>query len=324
MSLKDKIMAKLENRSDYVSGQELAGEFGVSRAAVWKAVRQLKEDGCRIDSVSNRGYRLLSPADSIDDKAIRKALNESAQRLELCVLESVDSTNNEAKRMLANGFDGDALIVANEQTGGRGRLGRSFYSPKNTGIYMSFLLHADLKLSDAVSVTTAASVAVVKAIESVTGIAPEIKWVNDVYVGGRKVCGILTEAVSDFETGMARSVIIGIGINITTEDFPEEIKDKASSLGAQAPIRNDLIASVANELTAICTDLSDRSFIKCYREHSMIIGREIDFYINNVKHTGTAADIDDNGGLIVTLPDGSKTTLSSGEVTVRLAKASEE
>ena len=122
------------------------------------------------------------------------------------MLKSVDSTNNEAKRMTANGFRENALIVANEQTKGRGRLGREFYSPKNTGIYMSFLLSTDVKISDAVQITTATAVAVVRAIESLTDLRPMIKWVNDVYLGNKKVCGILTEAVTDFETGLVKAI----------------------------------------------------------------------------------------------------------------------
>lgn len=324
MALKDKIQNKLENSGEYISGEELAKELGVSRAAVWKAVKQLKSEGFGIDSVSSRGYKLLTRADTLSREEIAQALRGGAEELRLIVLESVDSTNNEAKRLLADGLSENALIVANEQTSGRGRLGRSFYSPKNTGIYMSFLIHTELKLSDAVRVTTAASVAVVNAIERVTGVMPEIKWVNDVYVGGKKVCGILTEAVSDFETATARSVIIGIGINITTEDFPEDIRARASSIGSDVPVRNKLIAEVANELMYICGDLSDLSrYIDTYKSHSMIIGKKIDFYINSVRNTGEAMDIDDDGALIVRLADNSTVTLSSGEVTVRLSENAE-
>ncbi len=322
MSIKSKILSKLEDQDDYISGEEIAVQLGVSRAAVWKAVRSLKDEGFEISSIRNRGYRLIAAADALSCDQIKTHMNTAASKLDLIVLESVDSTNNEAKRMLANGYEGRCLIVANEQTGGRGRLGRTFYSPKNTGIYMSFLFKTDLKLSDAVTVTTAASVAVVEAIESVTGIVPEIKWVNDVYVGEKKVCGILTEAVSDFETATARNVIIGIGINITTSDFPEELRVSASSLGVHTPVRNELIAATANKLVLFAKNLCDHSlFIESYRRHSLVVGREIDFYINGNKNTGTAESIDENGGLVVRLENGDMTTLSSGEVTVRLKGA---
>lgn len=231
ISLKDKILEELERNSDvYISGQTLADRFGVSRNAVWKTINQIKEEGCKVASVNNKGYRLISKNDSLSADKILDNMSDASLKLELKVFNSIDSTNNEAKRMTADGFRGNALIVANEQTKGRGRLGRSFYSPKNTGIYMSFLFSTNAKLSGAVLVTTAAAVAVVRAIESLTNIRPMIKWVNDIYIGNKKVCGILTEAVTDVETGSMQSIIIGIGVNISTEDFPDDIAHTATSL----------------------------------------------------------------------------------------------
>ena len=321
MVLKNKILEELENNRDkYVSGQALAKKFGVSRNAVWKAINLIKSDGYKIDSVNNKGYRIASPADVLSAERITDNMSENSKKLKLIVFDSVDSTNNEAKRMIADGFKENALVISNEQTKGRGRLGRDFYSPKNTGIYMSFIFHTYLKLSDAVSVTTAAAVAVVRAIEKLTDIKPQIKWVNDVYIGDKKACGILTEAVSDFETGSAQSVVIGIGINISTEEFPDEITETATSLNFNGLSRNNLIAAVSDELVEICSDLSNKSYIDSYREHSLIIGKRIDFYRNNVRYGGTAVDIDSDGGLIVRLPNGETEVLNSGEVTVRLSK----
>ena len=319
MSLKDKILEELESNTDiYISGQTLAEKFGVSRNAVWKAMNQIKEDGCKVASVNNKGYRLLSKNDALSVEKISESMSEYSKKLELSVFDSIDSTNNEAKRMTANGFRGDALIVANEQTKGRGRLGRDFYSPKNTGVYMTFLFSTNIKLSSAVSVTTATAVAVVRAIESLTKAKPMIKWVNDVYIGDKKACGILTEAVTDFETGSVQSIIIGIGINISTEEFPEELGGVATSLNINGLSRNKLIAAISNELLEIRSDLSNKSYIKAYREHSLIIGKSIDFYRNNIKYNAIAVDIDSDGGLIVKLPNGRTEVLSSGEVTVRL------
>ena len=241
MSLKDNILEELENNTNiYISGQALAEKFGVSRNAVWKAMNQIKKDGCKVASVNNKGYRLLSKNDVLSAEKISESMSERSKKLELIVLDSIDSTNNEAKRMTANGFRRDALIVANEQTKGRGRLGRDFYSPKNTGVYMTFLFSTNIKLSSAVSVTTATAVAVVRAIESLTKAKPMIKWVNDVYIGDKKACGILTEAVTDFETGSVQSIIIGIGINISTEEFPEELGGVATSLNTDFPETSSL------------------------------------------------------------------------------------
>lgn len=319
MILKEKILEELENNSDvYISGQTLAEKFGVSRNAVWKAINQIKEDGCKIASVNNKGYRLLSRNEALSKEKITEDMTDLSKKLNLIILKAIDSTNNEAKRMTADGFRGNALIVANEQTKGRGRLGKSFYSPKNTGIYMTFLFSTDVKMSNAIQVTTATAVAVVRAIESLTNVRPTIKWVNDVYIGSKKVCGILTEAVTDFETGLVQSIIIGIGINISTEDFPEQIENIACSLGVNGLSRNKVIAAVSNELLAICSNFDNKSYIKTYRDHSLILGKSIDFYKNNVKYNAVAVDIDSTGGLIVKLPNGRTEILNSGEITVRL------
>ena len=319
MSLKQDLLEFFEDHSEeYISGQTLAQSFGVSRNAVWKAVNKLKADGYNISSVSNRGYKFSANNDVLSNDKINGYMTEKAKQLKLFVLKTTDSTNNEAKRMIAQGLTENSLIIANEQTAGRGRLGRSFYSPNDKGIYMSFVYQTELDLSDAVSVTTAASVAVVRAIVKNTDKHPQIKWVNDVYLDNRKICGILTEAVSDFESGMTQNIIIGIGINMLNSDFPEDIKDRAGVLNEKGLSRNRLIAAVADEMMTLTDDLKNHSYIDDYRKYSLITGKRIDFYHNNIKYTGTAKDIDENGGLIVTLDDGTTQTLTSGEVTVRL------
>ncbi len=321
MSLKEDVLAKLAP-GGYVSGQALAKEFGVSRNAVWKAVLKLKGDGFVIDSVQNKGYCLVRESPSLTKDAILFYMNpHTASALELFVHDSIDSTNNEAKRMAAGGYSKTALITANEQTSGRGRMGREFYSPKNTGVYMSFLFHPHAVTSDVVAVTTASSMAVVSAIERLTPLRPMIKWVNDVYLDGKKICGILTEAVTDFETSVTSSIVVGIGINITTSDFPESIAGTASSLGAPELSHSALVAAVADELLCLAPngEVHAKSYIEEYRKHSLVINKNIDYYRNNVKYTGKAIAIDDNGGLVVQRADGSSETLSSGEVTVRLA-----
>lgn len=322
MSLKTDILAELEsNKNLYLSGQYLAEKFGVSRNAVWKAVNQIKNDGYSVSSVTNKGYCLTRENDVLSKSKIEKLINShSDANLQVFILDKTDSTNNEAKRMIANGFRSAGLVVANEQTNGRGRLGRSFYSPKNSGIYMSFIFHPNVEISDAVTITTAASVAVVRAIEKLTNIKPEIKWVNDVYVENKKVCGILTEAITDFETGLTQSVIVGIGINITTSDFPDEILNNATSLNYTDISRNMLIAEVASELYNICLDISNHSYIDDYRSHSLVIGKRIIYFKNNEQFSGTAIDIDNEGGLVVQKDSGEDIEiLHSGEITLRLA-----
>ncbi len=313
MSLKEDILAQLlMNVNTYTSGQELAKKFNKSRAAVWKAVKSLSREGYDIDAVTNRGYRLSENNNLISSQSIASKLG----RDDVAVLyyPSLDSTNNACKRLIADGKDGIFLVAADEQTAGRGRQGKRFYSPPMTGVYFSIVIHPKTTLQNAVTATTAASVAVCKAIEKLTDKKPEIKWVNDVYFNGAKICGILTEAVTNFETGIVDSVIVGIGINIKTIDFPE-YADNAGNLG-EGVSRSALIAETARQFLTIAGG-DYKSFMDYYRRHSFVIGREIDFIQNGrVKHA-TAVEIDETGGLVVRLESGEYTVLRSSEISVR-------
>lgn len=311
MSLKSDILQVLQSRNTYISGEELAKRFGKSRAAVWKAMKALQEEGYIIDAVTNRGYILTGDNDLITPEILAPKLQRKA---EVLYYPTIDSTNTQAKRLVNEGNRNTLLLVADEQTAGRGRQGKSFYSPPMTGIYMTLVVHPGKELQNAVTVTTAAGVAVCRAIEKCTDRQPQIKWVNDVYLGDKKICGILTEAVVDFESGLAESMIIGIGTNIRTITFPDSVEN-AASLNAEVK-RADLIAAIANELMAIIDGGYD-DFIDYYRSHSMLIGRDINFIQNGRITPATAIAIDSTGGLVVRLKDGSQTTLRSGEITVR-------
>lgn len=312
MGTKEDVLKILINNADsFISGEALAKQLSLSRAAVWKAIKGLQKQGYTIDAVTNRGYRLNEQNDIITEKSLKKFLDFDADVLYYPV---IDSTNNEAKRLANDGSGKPMLLVAEEQTNGRGRQGKSFYSPPLTGIYMTLVTHPMSRLANAVTATTAASVAVCRAVEELTQLKPKIKWVNDVYLDGKKICGILTEAITDFETQTVSSVIIGIGMNIKTIDFPSEVEN-AASLNVNIS-RVKLIACIANHLNRIlCCDYSE--FITYYRSHSMIIGEQIHF-IKNAKVTpATAMDIDDTGGLVVRLENGEITTLRSGEISIR-------
>ena len=318
MSVKFEILKILEeNKGKTFSGETLAAKLHVSRNAVWKAVNSLKKDGYGITSVNNRGYTLVSTGKALSEKEIKAFLNNFDCDIKVCVFDEIDSTNAEAKRIAAAGFNGDVLIVADSQTAGRGRLGRSFFSPAKTGIYMSFLYHPKSDITANIAVTSAAAVAVVRAIEKLTGLKPMIKWVNDIYIGNRKVCGILTEAITDFEIGAVQSVIVGIGINITTTEFPAELAQKAGSLEADELNRNRLAAEITGNLMALIATLPDKLFLYDYKSHSMVIGREVVYTAAGESHKAVAVDIDDNGGLIVRSADGSESTLSTGEISLK-------
>lgn len=310
--LKDKVLKILsQNKGTCFSGQDIAESCGVSRNAVWKAVNALQKEGIEIISLKNKGYVL-------SENALLKSDITLPENVKLYFYESIDSTNNEAKRLLAGGLESNALIIANEQTAGRGRLGRDFYSPKNTGLYFSYLFHPNKSLADTVFITTAAAVSVVRAIEKVSDLKPEIKWVNDVYLGSKKVCGILTEAVSDFESGKVNSVIVGIGVNVNTADFPETIEKTAASLNDENLTRAVLMQSLAEEIIKAAHDLSAPDILADYRAHSLVLGKKITYIKNGETFTAKAVAIGDKGELIVKDENGEEQTLSSGEITVRL------
>lgn len=324
MSVKTQLLSILEaNRGTDLSGEELAVRLGVSRTAVWKAMRSLREQGYQIEAVKNRGYRLQESTDVLSEEGIRLELQEPYRRFPILVHKVVDSTNIEAKRAaLEDGVHG-LTILAEEQRKGRGRRGREFYSPAQTGIYMSILLKPDLPGTDAILTTTAASVAVCRAIRKVLGMEAKIKWVNDVYIGDRKICGILTEAISDCEVGKIDTVIVGIGINYKTMDFPEELSGRAGCVAADTNIpRNRLVAAVLNEFWDIYEHLSERKFIDEYRAFSNVIGKEVRFQEKDVWKEGKALDIDSEGGLVVEFQDEDGQTktcvLHTGEITLRV------
>lgn len=315
MALKEDVLKYFSDHSgEYVSGEDLAKHFDKSRAAVWKAIKTLQSQGYKIDAVTNRGYCFDSNNDILNQQEIEKYVDFNCKVL---FYETIDSTNTQAKRLINEGENGIMLLVGEEQTAGRGRQGKSFYSPAKTGVYMTLVVHPNVELQNAVTATTAAAVAVCKAIKKLTDKSPQIKWVNDVYINNKKVCGILTEAVTDFETQTVTSVVIGIGTNINTVSFPDDVEN-ASCIGANIK-RAELVGAIANELNKIA--ISDySSFIDYYKSHSLIIGSDIVFIQNGEKTNAKAIDINEVGGLVVQLQDGTIKTLSSGEITIRKNK----
>lgn len=325
MSVKQEVLKTLEeNRGEFFSGEELAGRIKVSRAAVWKAIKALEAMGYLIHAVPNRGYCLATTNDVLSVEGIRTFLSKEHEGLHIEVKEITGSTNQDAKMAAANGVPHGSVFVANEQTAGRGRRGRNFISMQGSGIYMSIILKPLLTASDAIYMTTAASVAVYRAIKKVTQKETQIKWVNDLYYEGKKVCGILTEAVTDCETGLIDSIILGIGINfnIKLEQIPSDLKETAGALyhgDTHGVNRNQLIAEILYQVLQVCMDSDNREFLKDYRENSMVLGREINILGFNEPKKAIAVGIEDNGGLIVEYEDKKRETIHTGEVSIRLA-----
>ncbi len=320
---REELLALLWQRADsYISGEELARHFSVSRSAVWKTIGQLREKGYSIESVPNRGYCLLSASDVLSEEGIRRHLRH--RELLLQVHRTVTSTNTVLKALAAEGAPAGLALIAGEQTAGRGRMGRSFYSPADSGLYMSLLLRPNMSAMAATRLTACAAVAAAETIEELSGRKSEIKWVNDIFVDGRKVCGILTEASVDCENGMMHYVIIGLGVNthVPEGDFPEELREIAgAAFGTQGipELRCRLAAGILDRLAEYTKKTEAPEIFAAYKSRSLVLGKPV-----NILSPGKdpvpaeALDLWEDYSLLVRLPDGSTSQLSSGEVSIRI------
>lgn len=318
MSVQEAVLQTLEqNRGRALSGQELAERLGVSRAAVWKAVESLRESGYQITAAPRRGYLLKEENDLLSETGIRMGLPEEYRHIPIQVEPRVDSTNTWAKRWALEGAPTGSLLVADTQTQGRGRYGKTFFSPAGTGLYLSAVLRPKLELSNALRLTFAAAVAVSRAVERFHR-TPEIKWVNDIRLDGKKACGILTEAVSDFETGKVEAAIVGIGVNVRTEEssFPEELKGRATSLFPEGITRNELAASIAGELFYWSHHLEDPSLMAEYRKRLCVLGRRLRCRRGNESFEGLAVDLLEDGSLLLQTENGT-VSLNGGEISLK-------
>ena len=323
---KDEVLTILLKNNGYISGELISSRLHISRAAVNGAVKSLKSDGCIIDSITNKGYHLISCPDRLFAGEVCSYLSEDRWGRVICIPKT-DSTNNLLKEMIKNDIPSGTCIIANEQTGGRGRMGRSFISPANTGIYMSILLRPSGDLSDMSEITAWTAVAVHNAIKNAYGVNTDIKWVNDLYINGRKITGILTEMMIEGESGVVSNVIIGIGINVNQEetDFPDELKGIAASIASATGIRNLSRARLAAEVITEMDKLSDNwtsekaSYIDTYRKNCITLNRQVDVinYATGERRSGFAAGINDDFSLKVRFDDGTVTDVKSGEVSVK-------
>lgn len=317
MSIKSTVLHFLEeNRESPVSGQDIAEYIGVTRAAVWKAIKKLQNEGHKIGATTNRGYTLQRKSDVISKEGIEVFLSSEDTLADVVVHKVIDSTNSCAKKLAVDGATHGTLVVADEQTHGRGRMGRSFYSPPSTGIYMSIILRPDREVSEMSTITCGVAVAVCNVIERLTLTRTTIKWVNDIYINEKKVCGILTEAVTDFETGMIEYIVVGIGINVKTEEFPDELKNKACSAFILNFSRNEIIAKIAKEVQKVYNNVGDESIIQEYKNRSFLLGKEIIYYKKNESFKAIAVDVNNDGNLIVKDENDQFITLKSGEVSL--------
>lgn len=320
--MKEEILRLLRSADGYISGQELCNRFGVSRTAVWKAINQLKEAGYEIEAQQNKGYRLMAAPDLMTEAEIKSLMHTEWVAREVLYFDTIDSTNTKAQELAEKGYQSGTLVVADKQESGKGRRGRSWVSPSGTGIFMTLMIKPDINPNNASMLTLVAALAVAKAITSVTGEEAMIKWPNDIVINGKKVCGILTEMNAQFD--YINHIVVGIGINVHNESFPEEISQMASSLmieaGGKRFHRAQIIAETMSYFEQYYdTFLETQDLSALVREYDeLLVNRNKSVRVLDPKEPfdGKAMGITPKGELIVDTWE-SRKLVSSGEVSVR-------
>lgn len=320
--MKEEILRLLRSADGYISGQELCNRFGVSRTAVWKAINQLKEAGYEIEAQQNKGYRLMAAPDLMTEAEIKSLMHTEWVAKEVLYFDTIDSTNTKAQELAEKGYPSGTLVVADKQESGKGRRGRNWVSPSGTGIFMTLMIKPDINPNNASMLTLVAALAVAKAITSVTGEEAMIKWPNDIVVNGKKVCGILTEMNAQFD--YINHIVVGIGINVHNESFPEEISQMASSLMIEAGGKRFHRAQIIAETMSYFEQYYD-TFLKT-QDLSALVREYDELLVNRNKSVrvldpkepfdGKAMGITPKGELIVDTWE-SRKLVSSGEVSVR-------
>lgn len=323
--MRNKVLDVLKaNKGQFISGENISEKLGISRTAVWKHVGKLREEGYIIESQTNGGYKLIESPDILSLSELEPFLRTSFIGRDIIFLDSISSTNTYAKKKAEESFREGTVIIADEQTEGKGRLGRQWISARRKGIWMSVMLKPDILPVDAPKLTIVAAIAVVRALWSCCQLKAGIKWPNDITVGNKKICGILTEMSA--EADEIKYVIIGIGINTNVEidDFGPEVSAAATSVSIEtgrAITRKALTASVLYELEDMYEDFiidgSIRPFLNEYKGKSAILGRNVKAISKKEEITGLATDISEEGHLIVRLSDGTYREIVSGEISVR-------
>lgn len=320
--MKAEILSLLRERGSYVSGQELCEHFGVSRTAVWKAINQLKKEGYCIQAVQNRGYLLVSEDEVFGQNELESRMDTKWAGHPVSFYDTVNSTNLRAKLDADNGAPEGALVVADMQTAGRGRRGRTWSSPAGLNVYFTLILKPQYVPDKASMVTLVMALAVAEGIRETCGVEAGIKWPNDIVANGKKVCGILTEM--SVERDFIHHVVIGVGINVGLQEFAPELAATATSLQAECGRKVPKAVLVANIMKAFekhyevfrgKADLS--GLIGSYNEMLVNRDREVRVLDPKGEYSGIARGINEVGELLVELPDGRVEKVYAGEVSVR-------
>lgn len=323
MSTKDDVLKiLLKNKGKYVSGEKIATELDVSRNAIWKTINNIKKSGIEIVSSKKLGYMMPSDFDVITVKEIKENLIEELKSVPIHYFDSIDSTNDYAKNLAKDGTPPYTLVVADTQTHGKGRMGRTFVSPSGTGIYMTMVLYPQTSLQTSQLITSCVAVAISKAIDKLCHCKSKIKWVNDIFLNDKKISGTLTEGAIDFETNTFKYAVVGTGINVRSvhDIFDDELSEIATSIEDVLNVRisrSKLLAEVFNNVYLEMQHIQDGTFLEDYKERSLIIGKDVIVTEHGVDVPAKAIGIDQSAGLIVQFNDGTTKTLNSGEARIK-------
>jgi BirA family biotin operon repressor/biotin-[acetyl-CoA-carboxylase] ligase len=324
MSSKKNVLTLLENkRNQSISGEYIAEQLDVSRNTVWKAVRDLRKDGYKIGAVTNKGYCLCEDNDILSVEGMLPYVSRENISEKVFVYDRLESTNKTAKEMAVSGAEHGTVIIADCQTAGKGRYGRAFHSPPGHGLYMSLILQPMQYCFHTPTLITAFSaVSVCEAIEAISRKTPKIKWVNDIFLDGKKICGILTEGVTDFESGNIQWIVVGIGVNYSTPamGFPEDLRHIAGSVfGTDAPpaTRNRLAAEIVNRIVTQENQPDEKIMLEKYKQRMFMLGKNVLVTGAAGTYEATAVDIDNAGHLVVKNAAGEFVSLSAGEIRIR-------
>lgn len=321
MKKEDIILQYLKESGDYISGEDISRRLGISRSAVWKNINSLREAGYEIESVTNRGYRILNSGDALTPTEISNGLSTEVFGKNVLVFAEIDSTNEEAKRQAQQGAPHGSVFVAEHQNGGKGRLGRPWNSPPKSGLWFTLLLRPDAAPAQVSNLTLLAGLAVSRAIHALTGCDAKIKWPNDIVIGSKKVCGILTEMTAEIDR--VHFAVVGIGTNVNDEGFADDLQIKATSLrmetGAKVS-RVRLLQEILKEFEALYNDYFEKGskeWLAEYKANCVSLNRTVSATRGQKKILGTAVGITDGGELVVQTQDGQRIEINSGEVVVQ-------
>lgn len=315
------LLEMLKKSNDYLSGEELGEKLGVSRAAIWKMIAKLKAMGYEIESSTKKGYRLFSLPDLLNQVEVQDGLNTKKIGHTIVFYEETTSTNDMARKLAEEGYPDGTVVIAEQQTGGKGRMGRQWKSQKGTGIWMSILLRPDIPPKSASKLTLIAGLCVCKAVRSVTGLEAGIKWPNDVLIGNKKICGILTEMNAEMD--QIHSIVVGIGINVNITEFPDELQQKATSLylaSGKKFSRKEILQKTLEEWEIAYQeyqkDQNLNAFYQEYETYCITLNQEVQV-IAKEPFFGKAIGLNPEGELIVEKENGEKVVVFSGEVSIR-------